>query len=313
MLVKFLHLAVAVCIATSSLLAAPAKDTRSRKKTRAKTKPATTEVEDMTPFQYVAGGALSVLPGFGLGHVVQGRWLNDYGWVFTAGQVVSLMGIANSLESCISTATVYHGTPPPPTYRSDPDHCDSDKQKRKKVLGISSSIAFVAFKIGEVAHALWPARLAPLQRGKTVNPDAIPIPRQHYLWGAALGTAVGFGLGHAVQGRWWTQGRGWAYTLTQLPVFVALYSLMEYDKCEERAYKKSEEEEGRWGCPEPLGEGTAGVLLAMYVVSRIVEIFNVWDIDYNLHRIADKSKRKSLLLLPYASTQGFGLQLAFSH
>lgn len=41
----------------------------------------------------VIGVVVSVLPGFGLGHVVQGRW-RERGWIFTVGEVVAFGFIA---------------------------------------------------------------------------------------------------------------------------------------------------------------------------------------------------------------------------
>lgn len=304
MLVKFLCIFVTVCIATSALLAAPAKETRVHKNNAAKTKLARTDAESISPFRYVAGGALSVFPGFGLGHMVQGRWLHDYGWVFTAGQTLALVGAAQ-----------YDGNTCTITTSKSTTSCESEDSKRKRKIQPYWIAAFALLKLGEVVHAWWPSKLAPLQQGQTIN-NATVIPRHRYLWGGALGTTVGFGLGHAVQGRWWQQGHGWAYTLTQLSVVPAIYAIMEQNKCEERARakeRKRRHEGESWGCSNHTNEEIAGLLIATYVVSRIFEIFSVWDIDYNLHRVADKDQHKSLLVLPYASPKGFGLQLAFAH
>ena len=38
--------------------------------------------KSMTQNQYIAGGVLGALPGFGIGHAIQGRWL-EKGWIFT--------------------------------------------------------------------------------------------------------------------------------------------------------------------------------------------------------------------------------------
>ena len=47
-----------------------------------------TNLTTVSKTNYYAGGALSILPGFGIGHAVQGRW-REKGWIFTAGEVVS--------------------------------------------------------------------------------------------------------------------------------------------------------------------------------------------------------------------------------
>ena len=42
--------------------------------------------------QYVIGGLVSIFPGFGLGHVIQGRYM-ERGWIFTAGTLLTWIGI----------------------------------------------------------------------------------------------------------------------------------------------------------------------------------------------------------------------------
>lgn len=42
--------------------------------------------KDITKARYVVGGVVESAYGFGIGHIVQGRWL-EKGWVFTAGEV----------------------------------------------------------------------------------------------------------------------------------------------------------------------------------------------------------------------------------
>ena len=309
MFVKFLYLVVIMCISTSALLAAPAEETHTNKKKEAKSKPTADKTEGISPFRYVAGGILSILPGFGLGHAIQGRWFNDYGWVFTVGQTIALVGAdmnnpdMNNPTSC--TVSTTHSV----------ESCETEESKRKRKIQPYWITAFALLKLGEVIHAWWPSKLTSLQRGQTIN-DATVIPRHHYLWGGALGTTVGFGLGHAVQGRWWQQGRGWIYTLTQLPIFSAIYSQIVVTNCEERAREKERERkhEGEsWGCPLPISEDIEVLLVATFIISKIFEVFSVWDIDYNMHRVADNHKRRSLLVLPYVDMSGLGLQLAFSH
>lgn len=46
----------------------------------------------ITNTQYIAGGVLSIVVGFGAGHGAQGRW-SEKGWIFTAGEAVSLIGV----------------------------------------------------------------------------------------------------------------------------------------------------------------------------------------------------------------------------
>ena len=46
---------------------------------------ADTTAEDT--MRYLAGGLLGTFVGFGIGHALQGRWDDDYGWVFAATQL----------------------------------------------------------------------------------------------------------------------------------------------------------------------------------------------------------------------------------
>lgn len=55
-------------------------------------------VEFSTP-RYVTGGVLSLYPGFGIGHAVQGRWA-ERGWIFTASEI-AILGATG--QSCFKT------------------------------------------------------------------------------------------------------------------------------------------------------------------------------------------------------------------
>ena len=50
----------------------------------------------ITNARYTAGGFLSIIPGFGIGHAAQRRWL-EKGWIFTIGEVLLLGGLIYSL------------------------------------------------------------------------------------------------------------------------------------------------------------------------------------------------------------------------
>lgn len=58
---------------------------------------------EMSTPRYVTGGIVGTIPGFGLGHVVQERWL-ERGWIFTVGEVGSLALIGVGLNSCFADA-----------------------------------------------------------------------------------------------------------------------------------------------------------------------------------------------------------------
>lgn len=48
----------------------------------------------MSTTRYVVSGVLGTYPGFGIGHAIQGRWL-EKGWIFTSGEIVTgFIGLA---------------------------------------------------------------------------------------------------------------------------------------------------------------------------------------------------------------------------
>ena len=57
--------------------------------------------------RYIAGGVLSIYPGFGIGHAVQGRYLQK-GWIFTVGEVASAYVVLDGLGKCGLTAAIYN-------------------------------------------------------------------------------------------------------------------------------------------------------------------------------------------------------------
>ena len=258
-----------------------------------------TDEVSMSPFRYVVGGLLSGFPGFGLGHAVQGRWLKDYGWVFTAGELATLT-VASQLDEYCSVSS------------SNYEHCQEREEEYSNIQGYLFT-AFAVIKIAEIISAWWPTRLTTLQGSTERDTDLFAIPRKHYLTGGFIGTFVGFGLGHAVQGRWWSAGKGWVYTLTQLPLIpIAIAYSHDRRECRQRADER-EREGGYWSCDSPAYETLVVTSALMFVISRIVEAFDVWDIDPDWEQVVERKKQKSLFVLPYTDTRSFGLQLAYSY
>lgn len=58
---------------------------------------------EMSTSRYVTGGVIGTVPGFGLGHLVQQRWL-ERGWIFTAGELGSLTLVGVGLGECLGNA-----------------------------------------------------------------------------------------------------------------------------------------------------------------------------------------------------------------
>jgi hypothetical protein len=63
----------------------------------------------ITPNQQIAGGILSIVPGFGLGQAVENRY-EEKGWIFTVGEATSV-GIALAAgPHCIFDTNTPHGS-----------------------------------------------------------------------------------------------------------------------------------------------------------------------------------------------------------
>ncbi|MBS1968774.1 MAG: hypothetical protein JSU04_00610 [Bdellovibrionales bacterium] len=57
---------------------------------------------------YIAGGLLSIYPGFGIGHAVQGRY-TDKGWIFTAGELGSIGLMIAGAGDCWNSSSSSNG------------------------------------------------------------------------------------------------------------------------------------------------------------------------------------------------------------
>lgn len=65
--------------------------------------PTVQESTGMHPVQYVGGGVVGTFIGFGLGHVLQGRWL-ERGWIFTVAEPpLAVLGAAALLSNSAHT------------------------------------------------------------------------------------------------------------------------------------------------------------------------------------------------------------------
>jgi hypothetical protein len=89
------------------------------------------EIGEISTTRYVVGGVLGTYPiGFGLGHVVQGRWSED-GAIFTWGELASLAVVLGGLAGC---------------ERNGEWDCPGGNQ----ALIVTGFIGFVGFRIWEI-------------------------------------------------------------------------------------------------------------------------------------------------------------------
>jgi proteasome assembly chaperone (PAC2) family protein len=85
--------------------------------------------------RYVIGGIIGTYPiGFGVGHAIQNRW-SDNGWIFTAGEVGSVILVAAGAMKCIDKISQSQGG------------CTGTDGGTLLTIGI---VGFVGFRIWEI-------------------------------------------------------------------------------------------------------------------------------------------------------------------
>lgn len=101
--------------------------------------------------QHVAGSILAISPGFGLGHLVQGRWL-DRGWIYTVGEAASLALVFSSIEYtsvCASEEPTPNGDGP---YLPS-SGCSQDTTADGWRLGLGLGV-YVGLRLWEIVDAI---------------------------------------------------------------------------------------------------------------------------------------------------------------
>lgn len=106
---------------------------------------------EISAFRHVSGVLLALSPGFGLGQLAQGRWL-DRGWIFTAGEAASLAMLyhgASPRDLCDTPAQeLRSGT----AHLSAPDPCRGDNNSDWMIaVGVGS---YVALRVWEVIDSI---------------------------------------------------------------------------------------------------------------------------------------------------------------
>lgn len=137
---------------------------------------------EMPTGQYVAGGVVSAVVGFGIGHTVQGRWL-ERGWVFTAGEGASLL-----IAFTGAVATIGCG--------GHSDSATGDKCDTSVGMLIGGYLAFVGFRVWEIADAFAvpPIRNARVRNLKKRLGISTPYALTPYMAPHGDGAVAGLGL-----------------------------------------------------------------------------------------------------------------------
>ena len=65
----------------------------------------TLDIGELGAVRYAIGGAIGTYSGFGLGHLIQGRWISR-GWIFTLGEAVSATAVAVGISDCLIDLTL---------------------------------------------------------------------------------------------------------------------------------------------------------------------------------------------------------------
>lgn len=103
---------------------------------------------------------------------------------------------------------------------------------------VKSLIAAVLF-IGATAFAQDATKnTATEQSESSESSTKVPVPTGKYITGGILASTVGFGIGHAVQGRY--EDKGWIFTATEAASVVALSAGLASCKDEYDSYGKKE-------------------------------------------------------------------------
>ena len=289
-MLKFLVTALCVYLAS---VAASGQSARTNKQK---------DIQDnkISPFRYIAGGVVGTTIGFGTGHAIQGRWRSDYGWVFTVASIVAGFQAAFRGDNC--------GVPGGDTVDKRPvmhvwenpnyDECVARNKRLRKPW----ANAFLITKGIETISVWWPRNVSfSSTRNRTQLSDSnlIDIREEDYVLGGVLGTFVGFGLGHAVQGRW--QHKGKYYTYTQL---AGLGLTVLGSSCQ------GSSDYGEGICHDPEWMLLLGIPL--FLISRIVEIFSVWGPDTSHYRVVSARPQLPFSIMPLLNTKQAGLQLTVS-
>ena len=65
--------------------------------------------KSITNGQYIGGGVTSILLGYGIGHAIQGRYM-ERGWIFTASELVAIGGYITSVVFFVTEASDVYRT-----------------------------------------------------------------------------------------------------------------------------------------------------------------------------------------------------------
>ena len=272
--------------------------------------------------RYVTGGVVGTTLGFGIGHSIQDRYWSDYGWAFTAS------GVLTSLNVMLSISLFPKHTPHCAPVDDDTEslaECEADREKAMREQSAEDSremnralMWWLGFKVVEAVVVWWPRNVnfeGVYAKQHEVDSRFIPISKTKYLQGGLLGTLVGFGTGHAVQGRW--QRDGWQHTAWQAGA-AALATYGWFCKNHSSAGPDDAPDPDSNTEPKPKASYPACdgypimmlVGIPLFVALKIVEIASVWEPSPDLYRIvSDNNQQPMFTVAPLLNINQAGVQL----
>ena len=233
-----------------------------------------TKPKSITRFQYITGGLAAVWPGFGMGHAIQGRW-DEGGWIHPAIQ-------GGVFVSGLSVLAFRHS----PDDWSDKSKFKSFRKEFNFLLG-----ALGLLKVWEAVD-IWflPSHY---KMAKKYDGEPISITKKRYVTGGIMSIVPGFGIGHAVQGRWWD--RGWIFTMWQPFLLFGTFYMAAFS---------------HFGSDNMLKKPTFWVI---FLVPKIWEVVDAWTLSshYKYKIVKDSFQIKPLFT--YHNQGNYGLGLSFHY
>lgn len=259
---------------------------------------------EIGPARYIIGGILGTILGFGIGHTMQGRWLDDYGWVFTAGSTVTGLGafLGKNCGIPVDKGEMHL------RLNENYDACLAEKKRRQRPW----VVGFWLVRAIETVSVWLPRDLSfKLSNPSFAGSTTTDIPMEDYVLGGVFGTFIGFGTGHSVQGRW--QRDGQIYTYTQLvglaPTVYGFFCLVSSSSGPDRIDDESPRRSYPLCDSFPVLIGLGG---ATFLISRLVEVVSVWGPSIFRYRVVMPRSKSPLSIIPLLSKGQAGLQLALA-
>ena len=118
------------------------------------------EEGEISTGQHVIGVLGAAYVGFGMGHLLEGRW-GERGWIFTVGEPLALAMMIKGLES---NATTVCESPDPDRPGSHDCHSEGHSE-RSKWMAIGGLVAFVGLRTWEIVDSY----TGPVERNRKVR------------------------------------------------------------------------------------------------------------------------------------------------